>query len=146
MEILFGLVVVTVALIGWGYGLWPVALFLTLGDLFYLGVIGLFRNSDPTLEVFAIVSIAVIWAPFLLRRIKASSPSATDDRQTLSITSRSDDIVGGVLTVLAFLGVGWMFLHDLSDTWSLITSRPFLTMMGFVALAGLGLGWAKRST
>lgn len=67
MEILIGLAVVTVLLIAWGYGLWPVALFLTLGDLFCLAVIGLFRNHDPTQQTVAVVSLVVIWLPVLLR-------------------------------------------------------------------------------
>jgi hypothetical protein len=145
MEILIGLLVVTVLVIGWGYGFWPLAMFLTLGDLFYLAMIGLFRSADPTLQVSAIVSIAVIWAPFLIKRIRTMPIQRHDDRPTISLISRSDDIVGGVLTVLAFGAVGWMFLHDLTDTWTLISSRPFLTMIGFVMLAGLGFGWANKS-
>lgn len=67
MEILIGLAVVTVLLIGWGYGFWPVALFLTLGDLFYLAIVGMIKNNDQTLQMFAVISVIVIWAPVLLR-------------------------------------------------------------------------------
>lgn len=67
MEILIGLVIATLAIIGWGYGLWPVALFLTLGDLAGLAVIGLFRNPD--LQVYAVASVVVIWAPVVIRRL-----------------------------------------------------------------------------
>lgn len=67
MEILLGLVVATVLVIGWGYGSFPVAIFLTLADLLGLAVIGLFLN--PSLQLFAVISVLVIWAPVIIRRL-----------------------------------------------------------------------------
>jgi hypothetical protein len=67
MEILIGLLVVTVLVIGWGYGSLAVTIFLTVGDLVGLAILGLFRN--PSLQLFAVASVLVIWAPIVIRRL-----------------------------------------------------------------------------
>lgn len=67
MEILIGLVVATVVVIGWCYGSMLVAVFLTLADLLGLTVIGLFLN--PSLQLFAVISVAVIWSPVIICRL-----------------------------------------------------------------------------
>lgn len=66
MGILIGLIIATVLAIGWGYGLLIVAVFLTLGDLFLL----LLLRQGPGGGVYLafVVALAVIWAPFSIRR------------------------------------------------------------------------------
>lgn len=147
MEILIGLIVVTALLIGWGYGFWPVALFLTLGDLAGLAVIGLFRN--PELPVYAVASVAIIWAPVVLKhfaRKRRSVPNKPGQLLDLNLPpDRGQQIGEWIGFALTVGGVGWMYLHDISATGDLITSRPFLTAIGFAAFLGAGLGWANQA-
>lgn len=64
--ILIGLAIATALVIGWGFGSFVVAVFLTLGDL--LVVILLRPGADPGAYLLAIVTLAAIWAPFSIRR------------------------------------------------------------------------------
>jgi hypothetical protein len=67
VTILVGLVVATGLIYGWACGSVLVAIFLTLGGLFCMAVIGLFRTGDPAQVWTAIIMQAVIWAPIVIR-------------------------------------------------------------------------------
>lgn len=92
MEILIGLVVATVVLIGWGYGIWPVALFLTLADLFGMTLIGLLRNPTPGLQAIAVISVILIWLPVVFRSRSRHRPEPIRPaRPPLSLIIRGPD-------------------------------------------------------
>lgn len=154
MSILIGLAVATLLVWGWACGSVLVATFLTLGELVGMAMIGLFRDGNPTLVWTAVIMQAVIWAPIIVRSQAAGAkPAAAIQPGSLPLVltlktpeERTRDIVGAICTVLIFAGLGWMFLHDTSDTWRFISSRAFISGIGFVALASLALGWASRQS
>jgi hypothetical protein len=69
MHILIGLLIATLLVWGWACGSVLVAIFLTLGGLFGLAILGLFKTGDPTLQGIAVGLLCVIWAPTTIRTI-----------------------------------------------------------------------------
>jgi hypothetical protein len=67
VSILIGLVIATLLIWGWARASVLVAIFLTLCGALGLGIIGLFRTGDTTLEWIAVIMLAVVWAPVSAR-------------------------------------------------------------------------------
>ena len=68
MDILLGLVIATGLVYGWARGWVLVALFLTLGLLFCMMFLGFFANPNMVFLSICAALVALIWAPWYLRR------------------------------------------------------------------------------
>lgn len=68
MEILIGLAIAAGVVYGWFRGFVLVAIFLTLGALFLVLMLGLTRTGDPYVALFGLAMLATIWAPLVIRR------------------------------------------------------------------------------
>jgi hypothetical protein len=62
----------------------------------------------------------------------------------INLRTPEERVVDTVCTVLAFSGIGWLFLHDVSATWDMITSRQFFISIGLSVIASVVLRWANR--
>lgn len=153
MEILLGLCGATLLIYGWAKGSVLVSIFLTLGGLFGMAILGLFRTGNPTLVWTAVIMPAVIWAPIVIRsqpaRARPSSVVILPGSLPFNVNfrtpeERAEKIASLVCMILFFGAIKWVFFHDLPNVLNMVTGRPFLTMVGFAALWGLAMGWANR--
>jgi len=78
MEVLFGLVIATLAVIGWAYGSLFACIFLTLPTIPVAFMLTEGFSRAPVVVVLWAVLLAAIWAPRLYRRSVAQQAIGRD--------------------------------------------------------------------